>query len=189
MGKKSKKVKRRVGRALASALGWSVVAVGVLTLAFVACAALGVSFPSAVEDFVIVSKVKSSVVLSFVAAIAFTLLGVVILLSVRLIVNDEKVGIMEERAALDARDQAIREVNASMVGILGEEEDERDFAVDFMPPSCLLDETSAYAESEEKTEEPDENSPEPDETESDKTVVPLKPTHKTRKHKRRPQRR
>ena len=147
MRKKSKKVKRRVGRALASALGWSVVVVGALTLAFVACAALGVSFPSAVEDFVIVSKVKSSVVLSFVASIAFTLLGVVILLS------------------------------------------ERDFAVDFMPPSCLLDETSAFAESEEKTEETDVDSPAPDETESDKTVVPLKPTHKTRKHKRRPQRR
>ena len=183
MRKKSKKVKRRVGRVLASALGWSVVVVGALTLAFVACAALGVSFPSAVEDFVIVSKVKSSVVLSFVASIAFTLLGVVILLSVRLIVNDEKVGIM------DARDQAIREVNASMIGIFGEEEDERDFAVDFMPPSCLLDETSAFAESEEKTEEPDVNSPAPDETDSDKTVVPLKPTQNTRKHKRRPQRR
>lgn len=189
MKNKSKKVKRHVGRTLMRALGWAIVAVGALTLVFVACAALGVTFPPAVEDFLIVSKVKSSVALSFVAAVAFALIGVVILLSVRVIVKDEKESEIEERAALDARDQAVKEVNASIGGVFLDDESEGGFEGDFMPPTCLLGGTIAGEETRNETAKTDETSSDSREAESLKTVVSEKPSHKTRKHKRRPSRR
>ena len=131
-----KKSKKRIcaGRILASALGWAVVAVGALSLAFVCVVALGVSLPDSIANIVFVSRLKSAPVLAAVASAAFMLLGIVVLLSVRLIIKDERDGIREERAVYDAREQAIREVGSSVTGIFGDEDDDASFDGDFMPP-------------------------------------------------------
>lgn len=191
MRKKSKKVKRHVGRIVASVFGWIIIAAGLLALAFVACAYFGVAFPSGIENLSFFAKIKTNAILFAVASVAFSLLGLVVLLSVRLIVKDEKDGLTEERVAYDAREQAIREVNASL-NVIADEDDERSYEGDFMPPSCLLEETQTTAES-----EPDANDTEIAETalpdtadsESDKTVVQVRSLPKKRKHKRRPNQR
>lgn len=191
MRKKSKK-RIRAGRILASALGWAVVAVGALSLAFVCVVALGVSLPDSIANIVFVSRLKSAPVLAAVASAAFMLLGIVVLLSVRLIIKDERDGIREERAVYDAREQAIREVGSSVTGIFGDEDDDASFDGDFMPPSCLIDENkksaAPEAADETKNAERTENAPLPqsDVIESDKTVVPIKSLPKRRKHPRRP---
>ena len=59
MRKKSKN-RIRAGRILASALGWAVVAVGALSLAFVCVVALGVSLPDSIANIVFVSRLKCS---------------------------------------------------------------------------------------------------------------------------------
>lgn len=182
----------RAGRILASALGWAVVAVGALSLAFVCVVALGVSLPDSIANIVFVSRLKSAPVLAAVASAAFMLLGIVVLLSVRLIIKDERDGIREERAVYDAREQAIREVGSSVTGIFGDEDDDASFDGDFMPPSCLIDENkksaALEAADEAKNAERTENAPLPqsDVIESDKTVVPIKSLPKRRKHPRRP---
>ena len=188
MRKKSKK-RIHAGRILASALGWAVVAVGALSLAFVCVVALGVSLPDSIANIVLVSRLKSAPVLAAVASAAFMLLGIVVL---RLIIKDERDGIREERAVYDAREQAIREVGSSVTGIFGDEDDDASFDGDFMPPSCLIDENkksaAPEAADEAKNAERTENAPLPqsDVIESDKTVVPIKSLPKRRKHPRRP---
>lgn len=188
MRKKSKKVKRRAGRIVASVFGWLIVASGLLALAFVACAYFGVAFPSAIENLSFFEKIKSNAILSVVATVAFSLLGLVVLLSVRVIVKDERDGLIDERNAYDARQQAIREVNASL-NVIADEDDERAYEGDFMPPSCLIEETRTPAENDVNEEIAKTFLPAAADSESDKTVVPVKSLQKKRKHKRRPNQR
>ena len=191
MRNKSKKAKRRVGRILASVFGWAIVAVGLLALAFVACAHFGGMFPPEIENLSIFTKVKSNAILSAVASVALSLLGLVVLLSVRLIIKDEKEGLIEERTAYNARQQAIREVGASL-NVITSEDDDRAYECDFMPPSCLLEENQSpvgneTCENDEETTSP--NVSDATVSESDKTVVQVKSAPKKRKHNRRPNRR
>ena len=184
MRNKSKKAKRRVGRILASVFGWAIVAVGLLALAFVACAHFGGMFPPEIENLSIFTKVKSNAILSAVASVALSLLGLVVLLSVRLIIKDEKEGLIEERTAYNARQQALN--------VITSEDDDRAYEGDFMPPSCLLEENQSpvgneTCENDEETTSP--NVSDATVSESDKTVVQVKSAPKKRKHNRRPNRR
>lgn len=191
MRKKSKKVKRRAGRIVASVFGWIIVAAGLLALAFVACAYFGVAFPSEIENLSFFAKIKTNAILSAVASVALSLLGLVVLLSVRLIVKDEKDGLTEERAAYDAREQAVREVNSS-INVISDDDDECAYEGDFMPPSCLLEDSQNNAEGgseERENESASESLRNADDSESDKTVVQVRSLPKKRKHKRRPNQR